>query len=50
MKKKENVRRNAIDDMKNIILDELGVDITKAKIKKYDSEFIEKRMETLKIK
>ena len=50
MKKEQNVNRNAIDNMKNIILDELGVDITKSKLKKYNVEFIEKRIETFKIK
>ena len=50
MKKIKDVRRKAIDNMKNIILDELGVDITKSKFKKYDVEFIEKRMETFKMK
>lgn len=46
MKKKQDVNRKAIDNMKNKILNELGVDIEKDKIKKYDIDFIEKRMET----
>ena len=50
MRKNKDVNRKAIDDMKNIILDELGVDITKSKFKKYNVEFIEKRMETFKLK
>ena len=48
MKKEVDVKRNAIDNMKNIILDELGIDITKSKIKRYDVDFIEKRLETFK--
>ena len=48
MKKEVDVKRTAIDNMKNIILDELGVDITKSKIKKYNVEYIEKRLETFK--
>ena len=50
MKKEKDVNRKAVDNMKNIILDEIGIDITKSKFKKYDVEFIEKRMETFKIK
>ena len=48
MKKEVDVKRTAIDNMKNIILDELGVDIIKSKIKRYDVEYIEKRLETFK--
>ena len=50
MKKEQNINRIAIDNMKNIILDELGINITKSKLKKYNTEFIEKRLETYKIK
>ena len=50
MKKEQNVNRIAIDNMKNIILDELGINITKSKFKKYDVEYIEKRMKIFKIK
>lgn len=50
MKKEKDVNRIAIDKMKNIILEELGINMNKSKFKKYDVEFIEKRMETFKIK
>lgn len=50
MKNRQNVNRKAIDNMKNIIFDELGIDINKSKLKKYNIEFIEKRLETYKIK
>ena len=46
MKKKTDVHRKAIDNMKLKILNDLGIDIEKSKIKKYDLEYIEKRMET----
>lgn len=50
MKKEKDVNRKAVDNMKNIILEELGINMNKSKFKKYDVEFIEKRMETFKIK
>ncbi len=50
MNKKQDIHRNAIDNMKSKILNELGVDIEKSKIKKYNSEFIEKRLETFRQK
>ena len=46
MRKKTSVHRKAIDNMKNKILNDLGIDIDKNKIKKYDIDFIEKRIET----
>ena len=50
MKKKQDVHRKAIDNMKLEILNEIGIDIEKTKIKKYDFEFIEKRLETFRQK
>lgn len=50
MQKKPSVHRKAIDNMKLKILNDLGIDIEKNKIKKYDIDFIEKRIETFKIR
>ena len=50
MDKNKTANRIAIDNMKLEILNELGVDIANSKIKKYDSEYIEKRLETFREK